>query len=398
MDRIMRILVLAFLTSVMGSYYSIGTNFFVLMRYITPILMVLFSCIQPLKITISKNKAIILTLLIITFVVYPIILIITDVYKFATFYIIQNSIYYLLTFLATFFIGDYYNNNKNVNFFEDTSILIFLFLIIGAFSFRDISFNIPALLRNLLQDTRLDRSYIGFTNPNQVGIFAGIGLITSVFSPTKNVYKFSVIVFLIFILLNTGSRTPILSLLFALLAFIAIYSKELLGKNLSNFIFLSIIMIGIIVIVNINNNSSDTLFYTLNDLSTNRLSRQLSTIQYLISNKKILFGYGMFNTSFFNSQINYGQLHTDSYYTYILATMGIVGVIGNLFIIMTMYKIIKNIGRKSIVSIFAYCVIYGFFEATLFFPTSFLTIVLLSLFFYNHKANDYTDKNDLNVS
>ncbi|EGP5659241.1 O-antigen ligase domain-containing protein, partial [Enterococcus faecium] len=265
-------------------------------------------------------------------------------------------------------------------------IIIFVFLVIGIIVFKDVSLNIVSLLNNVLQNARSDRSYLGFNNPNQVAITVTVLVISIYFSNIKDYMKYFSYVVCLFILFNTGSRTPLFSL--------AITAIFMLGyikfKHISNIhvrsiiitFFVGSLVISTLMIFNYLLTTSTDFFINLDNLTTNRLGRQINTIDYLVGTNNMWFGLGMFNPSFFNSQSQFMGLHTDSYYTYCLVTTGIVGLVMNLmFICLFFFKAFKLRDRQLLITILL-CIVYGAFEGTLFFPTSLLTILLLVTLFF----------------
>ncbi|MDT2066645.1 O-antigen ligase [Enterococcus faecalis] len=386
MKNISRILILVFLIGNVGSFFILGTSFFVFLRYFSTVAIIGFTFFTYKTNMIHKGILAFLVMYLFIFYAYPLILISIGIYKYGINNIIINTHYYLSTFFCCLFIANFYQKNKKYNFFKDFSIIIFVFLVIGIIVFKDVSLNIVSLLNNVLQNARSDRSYLGFNNPNQVAITVTVLVISIYFSNIKDYMKYFSYVVCLFILFNTGSRTPLFSL--------AITAIFMLGyikfKHISNIHVRSIIItflvgslvISTLMIFNYLLTASTDFFINLDNLTTNRLGRQINTIDYLAGTNNMWFGLGMFNPSFFNSQSQFMGLHTDSYYTYCLVTTGIVGLVMNLmFICLFFFKAFKLRDRQLLITILL-CIVYGAFEGTLFFPTSLLTILLLVTLFF----------------
>lgn len=390
MNKVIRISIIIFFIGIIGSFFTIGESLFVGLRYISPIAIILLSLLSKRKIVISKSEMIVLFLFVLIFFIYPITLMLLNIYEIGKQNIIVNSLYYVITIVSCFFIASYYKSTNKQDFFKDFGLVGCIFLIVGLLMFRDISFSISGLLNNLIANERGERSYLGFTNPNQVAILTSLVIHSIIISQLNKKIKMIVVLLCSVILINTGSRTPLVSIVFAgiVILLFSFFNKKTtsLSKVMPKVLVIDLIILIVISLIYSLNDASIDLYYKLDILSTNRISRQVATITWLNATNVLPFGLGMFNPSFFNSQPNFLFLHTDSYYTYIIATMGIVGLLGNLILICYMgYVMLKN-KSSLLVYILSFCVCYGFFEATLFFPTSVLTILLLiSFFLYNNE-------------
>lgn len=385
MNRIIRSAIFLFFSGIIGGFFSIGSSIFVALRYLASILIIALFLVSKRKTTISKKELQFVFFFGITFFVYPVIMILLNVYSRGKENIIINSMYYMLTVACCFFIANFYKGTNEKEFFRDFGLVGFLFLITGTIVFKDISLNVPTLVNNMVSNVRSDRSYLGFTNPNQVAILVAVVITTIFFSELNKNTKLFIIIFSSIILINTGSRTPLISFIVAALI---INFIQFLKKKVSTFngVLLKILVIDIIVgifIYIIYNliGTNINFYYTLDTLSTNRISRQVATISWLFDTNNLFFGLGMFNTSFFNSQPDFLFLHTDSYYTYIIATMGVIGLLLSVSLLIIAIQKASTVNSLTLLYIILFCIIYSFFEATLFFPTSILTIFLLVSFF-----------------
>ncbi|MCS8602757.1 O-antigen ligase family protein [Lactiplantibacillus pentosus] len=381
MNRIIRFAIILFFSGIIGGFFSIGNSVFVSLRYVTPMLIIALFSLSKMKTTISKSESQFIFFFGITFFVYPIIMILLNIYDKGQENIIINSLYYILTMVSCFFIANFYKSISRKEFFKDFGLVGFLFLAIGTLIFRDISLNIPTLINNMLSNVRTDRSYLGFTNPNQVAILAALVIMTIFLSGLNKTSKIFILIFSSIVLVNTGSRAPLVSFL---LAALIIFFIQVLRKKVSTFngILLKMLVIDILVcgfvyiIYNLIGTTVNS-YYALDTFSTNRISRQVATISWLFGTSNLVFGLGMFNTSFFYSQPDFLFLHTDSYYTYIITTMGLIGLLLTLILIALAIRKAFAVESRTLLYIILFCVIYSFFEATLFFPTSILTVLLL---------------------
>lgn len=381
MNRIIRFAIILFFSGIIGGFFSIGNSVFVSLRYVTPMLIIALFSLSKMKTTISKSESQFIFFFGITFFVYPIIMILLNIYDKGKENIIINSLYYILTMVSCFFIANFYKSISRKEFFKDFGLVGFLFLAIGTLIFRDISLNIPTLINNMLSNVRTDRSYLGFTNPNQVAILAALVIMTIFLSGLNKTSKIFILIFSSIVLVNTGSRTPLISFL---LAALIIFFIQVLRKKVSTFngillkmLVIDILVCGFVYIIYNLIGTTVNFYYALDTFSTNRISRQVATISWLFGTSNLVFGLGMFNTSFFNSQPDFLFLHTDSYYTYIITTMGLIGLLLTLILIALAIRKAFAVESRTLLYIILFCVIYSFFEATLFFPTSILTVLLL---------------------
>ena len=174
MNKVIRISIIIFFIGIIGSFFTIGESLFVGLRYISPIAIILLSLLSKRKIVISKSEMIVLFLFVLIFFIYPITLMLLNIYEIGKQNIIVNSLYYVITIVSCFFIASYYKSTNKQDFFKDFGLVGCIFLIVGLLMFRDISFSISGLLNNLIANERGERSYLGFTNPNQVAILTSL--------------------------------------------------------------------------------------------------------------------------------------------------------------------------------------------------------------------------------
>ncbi|WP_424684908.1 O-antigen ligase family protein [Enterococcus sp.] len=395
MHKTIRLFIMLYFIGLIGSFFSIGQAFFISLRYLSPILIIIFSVLSKRKILLEKSSLNVIFVFVTLFFVYPLVLIILGIYDVGKPNIIVNSLYYLLTLICCFFIAKFYEQFNKKLFFKDFAVIGIVFLSIALIIYRDITIDIGSLVYSLIANSRSDRSYLGFSNPNQVSILVSVVFLTMIVSNLGNKTKALTSFFCVIILMNTGSRTPWISLFIAVVAtlLVTFFKRKSIGfkGTLAKILIIDCIVVVLIFLVyNLTNSTLET-YYALDKLSTNRLSRQLATINWLESNETLIFGVGMFNPSFFNSQSSFFGLHTDSYYTFILATMGLIGLLANILLVFKMlYKMSE---RKYSLMLLFFCISYSFFEATLIFPTSLLTILLFVTFFFKKSDSIKNTKN-----
>lgn len=380
MDKLAKIVTLGIFLSYILAFSISLSSLAIMVRYLLFFVIILIE-FKSFKFTRKKN--IFFLFYIICFFVYPTLMILLGIYDKFQGQIINNIFYFLLFLLAVEGIATYYKKSGSIySLSSDLKNILSITILFFSIIYKDLSFNLLKLLRMILNNSRQDRSYIGFVNPNQVAIFSSIGIVCTLIcflynkkNKKKSLIEILQISFFSIVIINTGSRTPIFTILLTLVFAILfeLYNKlKPLVKYMIQTVIFSLIFISSIVMFNLIQNPS--FLSKLNELSTNRISRQLNTFILLHNDGKLATGYGMWNTSFFNSLPQFQYYHTDSYYTFIVATMGMIGLIGVLFFLVYLL----SVTRKNYITFFViiFSIIYSFFEATLIFPTS-----IISLFF-----------------
>lgn len=385
MNIIRRSLIIMFLVCSIGSFFEYFNTIFLGLRYICMASLFLLFLLEIRKNFILKKHIFILLLFVLTFFIYPLVGILFNIYLYGLITILMNICFYISFLVCCLYISQYYLETSRANFFKDFSMICFLFLISGALIYRDFTIDVITLVFNLVSNNRIERSYLGFTNPNQVAIMSSVLIITTYLSNMKKITKIILLGFSLLILINTGARTPLLAMLLMVVFFIFYYSYKKITipllKVMLKTLLIGCTIVSILIFANFISTVSSSFFVSLDILTTNRLSRQLNTIKFLLDSRSFIFGLGMFNISFFSSQDIFSGLNTDSYYTYCLATTGIIGLVLNLYLVGNM--LIKSLKMKnmSLIGIIIFCISYAAFEATLIFPTSLLSILLFVSYF-----------------
>lgn len=400
MNKITRLVVLGIFMSYVLSFSIALSSIAVLTRYVLFLIIIILE-IKDFKLT--KDFVNFVFLFLVPFFIYPLLMILLGVYSLATKQILVNILYFLLFFFAVQGVSRYYVKSTGIDgFLNDLKMTIFGILLSFSLIYKGLSFNVITLLQKIISNSRDadERVYLGFTNPNQVAMFAGIGIVCLLFllfdkskSKKELIINCLEMIFFVFIIINTGSRTPVFSFLSAglILFFYEIYKKlPKLIRYSTNVVIFGTVLLAVIKVYLLLENPNSNFLTTLNDLSTNRLNRQISTLYFLYNDKKIFTGYGMFNTSYFNSLPQFRFYQTDSYYTFIIATMGIIGLSLVLLFIFVLFKRTKKHVKSLYIIIFS--LIYSGFEATLFFPTSIVTLLLFvvgSIYIQSRERENY---------
>jgi hypothetical protein len=222
------------------------------------------------------------------------------------------------------------------------------------------------------------RFYSFFSNPNTLGAFSLIGIITCIATYTLNNNKKYLIpsFFYLILMFSSNSRGSITTLIFALsISFLLI---KLLKSNLKTKLLTIIISISVIWIIFllINSHAFDTLiesnsFEDLDDVSSGRLA-QWQTLNW--KSPSIIFGTSDIKIVFTN------------YYLGVLATSGLIGLSLLITILLKIFSLMNKLAKNSNsikltwlnYLLFIALLSYGLFEGALFNLGNFLSIYLLT--------------------
>lgn len=356
------------------------------MKYILTAIM----CTFFFKNKVNFKKYIPIISLVFPFFIIPLFLISIGVYTIRVTNVLYNCFFYLIYILLTISIIEEFDYMDD--FFMDVQkgiVLPFLLIIIKDGKF---TLNIFYLIKNMFTNTRDQRLFMGFSNPNMTGLLAMLGLVSSILllikkrNPRLNL--FLVFVYIL-IIANTGSRTALMSPLIGLsiIVFIYILSKISSYKKIvlvSLFLFVGLIFF--FILLNFSKMTVD--LGSINKITTGRFFRQLSTFNFLKQNNLLLFGIGNLNNSalYSGGSIMNNSLNTDNSPMYLLLTIGIVGVIQVFIIIIMLFFKIKF---ENLIGIFLLTtwLISGIFEHTVFVPSSLISLFFLCSFYLSDKEN-----------
>lgn len=365
------LLIISSVLSYSDSFATIGT--FLKFAFMALMVTYLFNK----KFNIRKYYA--LLILLIPFLFIPFILILFGRYRYLLTEQFINSLSYIVMILAVIACTELFEDKKQLFGFTHLGILIPLISIL-LMHIQDISFNAGQLFINIISNERVDRTYLGFSNPNMLGLVLMIALLCSIyfllFVKRYKMRNAFLTLFYIFLLLNTGSRTSIVAPLVAAI----VYCYFLLLKKMNSYtriiFYCSMFAAGIIILFITLNNVSFSLSY-LDQLTSGRILRQLSTINFLSNTNRLSFGLGNLNSgALYSGQLPISNaLNTDNSPIFLITTIGLVGLF---FVILSLMLIYLNIPSKAIFykSLFFCWFVTSLFEHTLFVPSS-----LASLFF-----------------
>ncbi|MDT2764813.1 O-antigen ligase family protein [Enterococcus asini] len=377
-NTIFILLIISYVVGYMESFVTIG-NFF---KYVFIIVIIT----NLFKSRVQLSNYIPIFILIVPFIIIPFLLIIAGKYSIQISEQISNSFFYLIFIFLVISICEQFDNLDS--FLKNVNIGILIPMIISVVRSGELKFNVFPLLSDMIDNSRTTRAFLGFTNPNTAGLIAMIGMVStlllSIELNTKRDKKLNLIFYFlsftlyIMVIINSGSRTSILSPLISLLVIIIYYvfTNIKLLVRLSVIPFILAFLIFRVMLIE-NQNGGILNINNLNHLTSGRFIRQITTINYLIENDDFLFGIGNFNSSALYSQSNSfsNSLSTDNSPIYFLVTIGFIGL---MFVLIILLLIGFKLGKKNYIGLYLYGVwiISSLFEHTLFVPSS-----LFSLFF-----------------
>lgn len=381
------LLIISSVLSYSDSFATIGT--FLKFAFMALMITYLFNK----KFNIRKYYS--LLILLIPFLFIPFILILFGRYSYLLTEQLINSFSYIVMILAVMACAELFEDKKQLFGFTQLGILLPLVSILLT-HIQEINLNAGQLFMNIISNARIDRTYLGFSNPNMLGLVLMVALLSSMyfllFVKKHKVLNIILTLFYIFLLLNTGSRTSIVAPFIAAVA----YCYFLLLKKISSYtrvIFYCTMAVAVISILFITfNNVSVSLSY-LNWLTSGRILRQLTTVNFLSNTNRLSFGLGNLNSSALYSgrlPIN-NELNTDNSPIFLITTIGLVGLF---LVIITLMFIYFNIPSKAIFykSLFFCWIVTSLFEHTLFVPSS-LTSLFFLVALQNINIADTKEKN-----
>lgn len=222
-------------------------------------------------------------------------------------------------------------------------------------------FNVNAIMSNFNADITRERSAFGFMHVNSLGgeCFAAIVAWLSIKTDGKwkNAARIVALVFVILILLNTGSRASI----YASIAYVIVRAMQTVyyrSQDAFKIILRVILIVCAIAAMLLIWNMWTTDFEALDEWFSGRPSGWIYSLSKAVNDGKILLGYGLLNpTNLFAQSFADGMI-VDNWYVYMIISIGIVGfvinVIAIIYIIRTVLRKIRNIGNDPmLLSVFA---------------------------------------------
>lgn len=366
---------------IMGYVLNFSTSFSTIgggMKYFFSLIML--TSLMSGKLVIKKYY-IILSLLF-PFAIIPMILMIIGKYRLEMNYVLTYSLSYLLFVFLSIAVIELFSSV--IEFCKFTNYGLFCALLLNIIISRELSLNVYQMLINILGNTRTERALLGFVNPNTVGLIAAIGLvliISQYFYIGITRLNMFFLIFYLFIIINTGSRTALLSPIIGLVVITVLK----LARRIPTIIFILIMCIlatFMITFIYYKFVLHDTglKFGTINQLTSSRLERQLFTLDYLKAHNLLFWGIGNLNSTALYSNYMVGFLNTDNSPIYFVTTIGVAGLVQIIIILVWLFSNI-DVNNKAGVFCSATLIMSSLFEHTLFVSSSLFSLFFLCIIF-----------------
>ena len=248
---------------------------------------------------------------------------------------------------------------------------------------KDLSFNFGSMIQAIWENKRYDdqgytRALLGFDNENQLGMFASVLFLVSCyqFKVAKNkLFSLISIVFAIVILINSGSRTPIVCLLTVIIVWVICNIKNKMMRIILSCILLSVGIGALYLYIRfVFGHELGSLYTTVNEFSSYRISYAREVLKKIDFNW--LVGIGIASPGFVKEMEN---LSLDSTLLYYLVTSGMVGLLGccvAFFGLMLRHFRLKN---RFQIYVGTFYVVFNLFENQFLLPDVNTTLICLSI-------------------
>lgn len=283
-----------------------------------------------------------------------------------------------------------------ISYYTTSLFVIYLYAI------NDVSLNIANNISNAFFGGNRIRAAYGFYNVNGMGNLVAMSLIMGVllldgineeelrFKSIRRVVIFVLEVFEFAVLVSTGSRNAIVTIMAFLLSFVFMHITDI--KNMSGsskrILQILIIIVGASIVIW---GYMDSIYSLLE--TSYRLNGFTINLPLLTKNNRLFFGLGVFSPGLFGlHQVRYGPSFTlDNYYLYILLETGVVGLLIISYLLLSIWKGISQFDEKNkwILSAFIAWLVSGLAETSVIYPKFPSSMVFLILFLVYAKEKSY---------
>ncbi|MDR3190084.1 MAG: O-antigen ligase family protein [Lactobacillaceae bacterium] len=252
-------------------------------------------------------------------------------------------------------------------------VLMALLLLSAIMNVTEINMSISSLFTGVLHNSRISRVGIGFSNVNFLGSFAGTLMMISVFQIIKNnlrIFSITTFLFGLLLLLNAGSRTPLIAFVVATIVGGIIIVLKRWGKMLWLGVTAGLVIATLWFVLIIYFDTPSSAFFKAYDLaSSKRLSLGYEVAQYLKKHHLEVLGTGLRNKALIKELFFPGwtwSIQLDSSIGYYLFTLGNIGLTFIIGIWVWILIRIEKYGSKIAVLTGLYVSVFMFFEHVLF--------------------------------
>lgn len=329
--------------------------------------------------------------------VWPLIGLLTGMYTISTksvFLYIVFFVFYIL-FVCSFSFLMYKKIDVVLLIWQ---IVLFATLVYMALKSNELSFDLNILVNALVEDERYgnelySRVGLGFENVNQLGLFSAVLLMISIKFIINRKYMILSMMSIpvgILLILNSGSRSPIVVLLFSgFVAMASYYRKTLFGKLIGiSVVGLSVMLILMFCQMVFLMNKDSIFFDIINDLSSGRLSNSVDAMQLLLEKSSPITGIGPMSSTTIRQYIfssPYNDVVIDNSIIYYIFCNGVIGLFGILGFFISFTKKIWQTKETFPVVVCSFLGLYAMFENVFFVPnaaTSIFALTIMTMYIY----------------
>ena len=300
-----------------------------------------------------------------------------------------------LFLLCTYCLGKHLNTEEKKQEFVRKFATIGTIIVLVCFILNYSNlFNIRAILSNFRNDFNVlndiekrERSGFGFMHVNSLGGICVV-LIIALFiikcrNPKYLIARNIAIAFVFLVMLNTGSRASIYSVIFFFLtlACIKLYYRS---KKTLKLIVKFLIVIGLITVIAFVYSITQNNWEFLSRWTSGRVDGWIYDLSKMRQDNTLLFGYGLYNpTSFFSQPFSKGMI-IDNWFVYMIINIGIVGFIGCMMEISFIgYKLlrIENVLKNEVLALFLANLVHAMAEKAFITPADPISFFMMVIIF-----------------
>ena len=325
-------------------------------------------------------------------------------------YTVDEYLGFLKFFVIIFFMVYVQGNYGGVRRFLKVSYYTISLFIIYLYATNDVSLNIANSISTAFFGGNRIRAAYGFYNVNGMGNLVAMTLIIGIllldnmkeeearFKGIRKAIISALEIFEFAILMSTGSRNAIVTIMAFLLSFIFMHITDIknMARTSKRVLQILILIIGATIVIW---GYMDSIYSLLE--ASYRLNGFTINLPLLTENNRVLFGLGVFSPGLFGlHQVSYGMSFTlDNYYLYILLETGVIGLLFISYLLLSIWKGISQFDKKNkwMLSAFIAWLVSGLAETSVIypkFPSSMVFLILFLVYIKEEKAKISQLKSD----
>lgn len=320
----------------------------------------------------------------IIFILGPLFFVSIGLYNTSPIETLKYVFFFFWFLLMIICIAEIYQDNLNL-LISIIYMTICMCMLVLYIEYRGLSFDIVALIKSIITNQRYGgnittaRVSMGFVNVNQLGLF---GSIISLFSinylmlKKKIIINFFLMLVSIILITNSGSRTPILAILFFLCVYTAYKLNNIFISNITKkMVWLVLLSIyGVFIFMLYSGNIWSNSYQLADKLLSFRISYSKQALSILQNSGNYYIGIGPMSSSYIQNTFTGNNFEIDSSIAYYLVTIGKIGTICMYVFLFILGYFLDKKENIFVLSLFGFYMIYAIFENVLFTPNSALCI------------------------